>query len=243
MVENHSTPIWARPEPAGRRPRHTRAQIAAAALRIADEEGIAALSMRRVAADLGAGTMTLYHYVNSKADLLALMTDAVMAEMLVPEDALTGGWRAGLSAIAHRTRTVLLRHPWAVTGLTGGGMSPAAVRHFEQSLTAVAELALSATEQVEIIELVDNFVSGFVAKVDVEPGADTVLAEDDDAASAYLTGMLSTGEYPRFVAWLGTDDAWAGLRRIFGGLPDTDERFARGLDRLLNGIAAGLSIP
>src|SRR5215207_5547112 len=66
-------PIWARPEPGERRPAHTREKIAETAIAIADAEGFEAVSMRRIAAELGAGTMTLYHYVRTKDELVALM--------------------------------------------------------------------------------------------------------------------------------------------------------------------------
>src|SRR5262249_61127857 len=84
-TSSSALPTGPRPEPGPRRPRFSREEIASAALQIADEEGFAAVSMRRVAAQLGAGTMTLYHYVQSKDDLVALMDDALMAEVLVPE--------------------------------------------------------------------------------------------------------------------------------------------------------------
>ena len=86
-------------------------------MRVADTEGIDAVSMRRVASELGAGTMTLYHYVRTKEDLLALMDDAMMAELLVPESELPKDWREALTAIAHRTRNTFSRHRWALLGL------------------------------------------------------------------------------------------------------------------------------
>ena len=95
--------MWARPQPPRRQPRYTREEIAATALRIADAEGIDAVSMRRVAAELGAGTMTLYHYVRTKDDLLALVSDAVVGENIVPAHELPDDWREALSAIARRT--------------------------------------------------------------------------------------------------------------------------------------------
>ena len=78
-------PIWVRPEPGTRRARFSREQIAAAALAIADAEGFEAVSMRRIAAQLGAGTMSLYRYISTKDDLVTLMDDALMGESLVPE--------------------------------------------------------------------------------------------------------------------------------------------------------------
>src|SRR5262249_22635960 len=105
--------IWARPEPGARRARLTREQIATVALALADAEGVEALSMRRVAAELGVGTMTLYYYVETKDELLALMNDSMMGEILVPDDELPTEWRPALEAIAQRSRAAFRRHPWA----------------------------------------------------------------------------------------------------------------------------------
>ena len=96
--------LWSRQPPGSRKPRYTLDQIAEAAMRIADTEGIDALSMRRLAAELGAGTMTLYHYVRGKDELLALVTDRVMGEVIVPDDEFPDGWREAMTTIAHRTR-------------------------------------------------------------------------------------------------------------------------------------------
>src|SRR6476469_7755923 len=127
------TLIWTRPEPGTRRPKFTRDQLAAAALAIADAEGFTAVSMRRIAADLGAGTMTLYHYVRTKDELVALMDDAIMAEVLIPPGELPAHWHGALTAIATRTWDVLMRHPWAPHHLQNAPAGPNAMRHFEQS--------------------------------------------------------------------------------------------------------------
>jgi AcrR family transcriptional regulator len=76
--------IWLRPEPSGRKPRYTRAEIARTAVGIADTEGFDTVTMKRIASDLGAGTMTLYYYVRNKADIVALMQDAIFEDVLVP---------------------------------------------------------------------------------------------------------------------------------------------------------------
>jgi AcrR family transcriptional regulator len=122
-------PIWTRPEPAGRAARLRRADIAGAALAIADREGFAAVSMRRVARELDAGTMSLYHYLRTKDDLLELMDDAVIGELLVPPDELPENWRAALTAIARRTRAAWARHPWAIDSLRGERFGPNAMAH------------------------------------------------------------------------------------------------------------------
>ncbi len=96
-VERHivgALDVWTRIEPGARRARFTRDDITAAAIRIADREGIDAVSMRRIATDLDAGTMTLYHYVRTKDELLALVHDAIMGEVVLPDDQpMPDNWR------------------------------------------------------------------------------------------------------------------------------------------------------
>ena len=88
--------VWIRAEPGSRRPRFSREEIAAAAVRIADAEGFEAVSMRRIAAELDAGTMTLYHYVRTKDELLALVTDAVMGEVRARPTTCPTDWREAM---------------------------------------------------------------------------------------------------------------------------------------------------
>src|SRR6266540_2560688 len=128
--------IWMRPEPTGRRAPRSRDDIAAAAIAVADAEGIEAVSMRRVAAELGFGTMSLYHYVRSKDELLDLMSDGIMGGQLVDDAELQQGWRAGLTAIAHATRRNIERHPWmgdAMRPQHSNVPGPNAMRHVDQS--------------------------------------------------------------------------------------------------------------
>jgi AcrR family transcriptional regulator len=87
----------------GRPPRFTRERLAQVAFEIADREGFGAVSMRRVAQELGAGTMTLYGYVRTKDELVALMDDHLMGELLVSEDELARPWREALTAVLRRT--------------------------------------------------------------------------------------------------------------------------------------------
>ena len=232
-------PIWTRPEPGSRRPRYTRQQIAQTALAIADTEGIQEVSMRRLAAELGAGTMTLYHYVHSKDDLLALMEDAIMGELLVPDDQLPSDWRQALTAIARRARATFRRHPWALTGMRGAGMSPHALGHFEQSLAAVATTGLDAAARLDLIAMVDDYVAGFVLKSDLEPALEAIPPDIAKAAADYLEAQLQTGHYPHTQALLGTGDRLAALARLAAAFSN-DKRFERGLARLLDGVALDL---
>ena len=165
-----SQPIWTRPGPGARKPRFSREQIAAAALAIADAEGFDAVSIRRVAAELGAGTMSLYRYISAKADLVALMDDAIMGESLIPGE-LPTDWREALAMIARSTRAALLRHPWAVQALQGrgaaaqdGSFGPNGLRHFEQSLAALATAPLDTLAKFDLLTIVDDYVFGHVLR-------------------------------------------------------------------------------
>ena len=102
--------------------------------------------MRQIAAELGAGTMTLYHYVRTKDELLALVNDAVMGELIVPDGELPTDWRAAITLIAHRSRDVLQRHPWTLDIRDDPAPGPNGVRHFDQSMQAVIPLDCRSRE-------------------------------------------------------------------------------------------------
>ena len=196
---NDSRPIWAVPPPADRKPRYTREQIAAVALRIADADGFDAVTMKRIAAELGAGTMTLYYYVRTKADVVALMQDAILAEVLIPAGEFPPGWRQATTAIARRTRQVLMAHPWSLSSLDEAQFGPNAARHFEQSLAATAGTGLAAPARLELIAAVDDYVAGN-ALHGIEALTRARLAASDPetvtAAITYWTTQLRPGEFP-----------------------------------------------
>ena len=104
--------IWMRPEHAatGRPAKRSREEITAVAITIADQDGLDAVSMRRVAAELGTGAGALYRYVDTREDLLDLMTDSTGAEYAFT--APTGDWLADLLAIGEQARDIMRRHQW-----------------------------------------------------------------------------------------------------------------------------------
>lgn len=111
MVGEREPVIWLRPEqaPVGRPAERSRAEITAAAVELADLEGLDAVSMRRLAAALGTGAASLYRYVATRDDLLDLMTDSTAGEYRLP--APSGDWQADLLEIAHQARRIMRRHP------------------------------------------------------------------------------------------------------------------------------------
>ena len=241
-TEKDHRPIWALAAPADRKPRYTREQIADAALRIADADGFDAVTMKRIAAELGASTMTLYYYVRNKSDIVALMQDAILADVLVPDTCLRGAWRDALTAIARRTRDVLMAHPWSLTSLNDAQFGPNAMRHFEQSLAALAGTGLGVPARFELIAAVDNYVSGNVLHA-VESMARARVAEADPgmvaAAVAYGVAQLQTGEFPQLSAIYAESDQSAGPPLTEAALT---EQFERGLAALLDGLAARMKI-
>ena len=227
--------IWFRQEPASRRPAHTRADIARAALEIADSEGFDAVSMRKVAQRLGAGTMTLYHYVRNKNELLALMSDAVMAEVVVPEGELAADWRAALTQIAQRSHDAFRAHHWVFQKMGEDGVpGPNGMRHFEQSLAAVAGLGLDREQTFEVIGQIDDYVFGYSLRE---------VQEREEQEHGWSAGVvdffrreLATGDYPLISEFFG-EDFEATFERAMEFMAD-ESRFDRGLARLLDGIEA-----
>lgn len=227
--------IWMRPErPArGPKPAYSRAEITTAAIKIADAEGLDALSMRRVAQQIGAGTMSLYRYVPRKSDLLELMTDAVIGEN--PPGTPSGDWRADLTALARGQRSTALRHPWLIELDSRMGMGPNALRLIEYAFTAVDVLGLDIDAMMEIIGQVSAFVTGHVHEELTDEKSRRRAGLDREQwfrrQAPYLRQLIDSGGHPM-------------LKRIIvdAELPhmDPDTRFERGLSRLLDGIAASL---
>ncbi|QES50864.1 TetR family transcriptional regulator [Streptomyces venezuelae] len=225
--------IWARPPRTGRgpRPAHSRDSIAAEAVGIADAEGIEAVSMRRVAAAVGAGTMSLYNYVPRKEDLYELMVDAVSAEYELA--APTGDWRADLRGLARQARELMHRHPW-LPGLLSPvyGFSPHALRYLEHCLDCLAPLDVTPGEKLELIAAVNGAVAAYAAnELALAERARTLPWSEDAerrARTAYLGSRLATGEYPLLSAALS-----AGAHEVVA--PDLDAAFDRSVERLLAG--------
>ncbi len=229
--------LWTRQPPGARRARFTREEIAQAALRIADAEGFDALSMRRLAVALDAGTMTLYHYVRTKDELLALVSDAVMAELILDEEELHGGWRVALANVARHSLATFARHPWIFDVRDDPAVGPNSVRHFDQSLQAVAELEIPLARKLDIISAVDEYVFGYALQM--RNNYDDLAGGGHEMAE-YVAELTSTGDYPqigKLIAEHGVHDAWDVVAET---LRDP-RRFERTLQWLLDGIEADLS--
>ncbi len=220
----------------------SREQIAAAALAIADAQGFEAVSMRKIATVLGSGTMSLYHYVRTKDDLLALMDDAIMGEVLVSPGQLPEHWRGAITMIAQRTNVTLSRHPWAMTALMQGRPGPNGVRHFEQSLSAFKDTKLDAPEKFMVIMTVDDYVFGHVMRSTVTRNW---APEDEQVATEAMLALtmeqVATGKFPQIAALVG-DDPKATFDRLGPALAPAT-RFDIGLQAILDGLAQKYRLP
>ena len=226
--------VWARLDRSGRRarPSLTHDQIVRAAMEIADTEGVQALSMRKVAARLGAGTMSLYRYVANKDDLLDLMVDAVIGEEQPPDEP-SGDWRSDLAEQARRARRGMQRHPWAMGFiLARPNLGPNALRSVEHAMAAVDGLGLDIDGMLDMVSTVTAFVTGFVQAelAEEEARRRTGLTEEQWRArmSPYIRRLIATGRY-RFLE---------RIVREAEDFPDIDAAFERRLALVLDGLAA-----
>src|ERR1700720_3954454 len=196
-----------------RKSRLTREKIASVALAIADQEGFEAVSMRRVAQELEVGTMSLYYYVKTKDDLIAVMDDALMSEALLPS--LPKGWQRATMEIAKRTHAAFIRHPWALAAMLSAPPGLNAMRDMEQCLEALAETSMTEKQKITLLAMVDDFVFGHALR---EAATDAVID------IKFATAQLATGAFPR-------------LAEMFGGgcFDVSEDRFERGLLALLRG--------
>ncbi|MGW1719354.1 TetR/AcrR family transcriptional regulator C-terminal domain-containing protein [Streptomyces sp. NPDC002156] len=212
--------IWARPERAGRGPKaaYSRADIAAAAVRIADAEGLDAASMRRVAAELGCGTMSLYNYVPRKEDLYELMVDAISGEHELWEP--SGDWRAEMVRVAHQTRELMLRHPWLPRLMSPVyGFSPNALRYLEHCLTCLDPFEGTYGTKFELIAMLNGMVTTYVGNelATAERVRSLPWSEEQENAMriAYLGGQVAGGGYPRLAAAFLEDSGPIDLEAVF----------------------------
>ncbi|MCK2213503.1 TetR/AcrR family transcriptional regulator C-terminal domain-containing protein [Actinomadura sp. ATCC 31491] len=229
--------VWDRPEPPSR-PAPVpldRERIVAAALALADEGGLEAVSLRKVAARLDAGPMRLYGYISTKEELFDLMVDEVHGELL-PDGPPAGGWREVLRERAHRLRQAARRHEW-LADLLGGRptLGPNALAATEAMLAALDGLADLDTVR-RAVETVNAYVIGAIRIEIAHLRAEraTGLSERDWqlANGAYVTRMLATGRYP------------ALARAVHDGTEvGAEESFATGLEWVLDAVAAKLGPP
>jgi AcrR family transcriptional regulator len=200
----------------------TRAAIVATAIALADAQGIRAVSIRRVAAELEARPMSLYTHIAAKGDLVDLMVNAVLGEVLVPEP-LPVGWRAALTAIAHASYDTFVRHDWVLDAFPSTTRSaPNGLRHGEQSAAAIAELGLDPATTWTLLGVLDDYTIGHALRA-----ATVARLGDDHPKRRNQPKPIDPVEHPH-------------LTRVAPGgrIAPRPDSFAIGLDVILDGIAA-----
>ena len=210
-------------------------RVVAAAVRLADSEGLAALSMRRVAAELGVGTMTLYTHVPGKGELVDLMLDGVLGELYPDGEVPAGGWRDRLEAVARANWQLFLHHPWAVHVATGRPpLGPGLMRKYELELRAVDGLGLTEVEMDLLVSLLNGFVRGAVGGVQERSDAERATGVTEEqwwaATEPHLARVFDARRYPT-AARVGPV---AGEQLQAAYAPERTFEF--GLARLLDGI-------
>ncbi|CAL9434026.1 TetR/AcrR family transcriptional regulator [Streptomyces sp. enrichment culture] len=224
--------VWDRPEPPPHPVPLDRERIVAAAVALADEGGLEAVSVRKVAARLNAGPMRLYGYIATKQELFDLMVDEVQAEILPAER--PADWREGLRVLAHRTRQAALRHEW-LADLLGArpGLGPNGLAVTEATLAALDGLT-DVDTVLRAVETVGAYVTGAIRReiAHLRAERDTGLTERDwqRASGPHVTRMLATGRFP------------ALARAVHDGTDvDAETSFATGLEWVLDAVAARLA--
>ncbi len=208
--------------------------IVAAAVGIADAEGLEGLSMRRVADRLGVGTMSLYRYVPGKAELLDVMVDRVSGEVERPDD-VPGGWRARLERVARENRRLYERHPWLLRVFLGRPpLGPGIMAKYDHELRAVEGIGLSDVEMDSVLTLVLGYVRGWAAGAFEAARAAEHTGQTDDQwwsdLEPLMEGVFDPGRYP-LAARVGTAST-----QHYQGAYDAQHDFEFGLERLLDGV-------
>ena len=221
----------------GPKPGLSLGRIVEAAVRVADTEGLDAVSMGRVAAELGTAPMSLYRHVSAKEELLTLMVDAAWGP--APDGPVPGGpepgdgWRAGLSRWASALRAGARRHPWVVRiPLNGLPIMPNEVAWFENALACLADTELTEARKASVIMLLAGYVRN-------------LATTEADIAVAIRTSGLAPMEwmaaYPRMLAELTDPRRFPALAKflaagVFEIEDGPDDEFIFGLDRILDGV-------
>ena len=207
----------------------TRDRIIRTALAIMDDEGLEAVSMRRIGRDLGVEAMSLYHHVRDKEDILDSICETVLSDFRVP---IADDWQEGARRGAREFRRILLAHPRVVTLLTERKRpiaNPHALRAYEFALEVFRTAGLSIADAVKAFHVLGGYIMGFVT---MELGMVVGGLEDEAHAQAHreMARMLETADLPR-------------MREAMPHFIDCDleAQFEFGLDLLIEGIRARIS--
>jgi AcrR family transcriptional regulator len=216
--------LWGRQQPPSRgpKPAMTLTGIAEAAIRIADAEGLDAVSMQRVADDLPVTKMALYRYVPGKTELVAVMSDLAMGE---PSEHPGLAWREALHAWAMDLFEGFNRHPWLLLSTVGRRpVGPNEVAWIDRGVQALTDSGLNGTEQLDSILVLAGHVRTIALQTATMPGGRQGLTEESFTAS--FAGILAAeaDRFPSLAAALQSPSGHENQGLEFG------------LDRILDGL-------
>ncbi|MEU6076551.1 TetR/AcrR family transcriptional regulator [Micromonospora sp. NPDC047074] len=232
---------WGLRERPGKGPRRslTMEQVVTAGIRVAEADGLPAVSMSRVAGELGVATMSLYRYVSAKSDLLELMADAASGDPPAPRGP-DEGWRPALARWARANMVAIHRHPWIrQVPVSGPPLGPNGVRWMEQGLAALRGTGLNAAERLSAIMLVNGYARYWATlTVDMTEAAARRQLSPDDVGVHYwqqLARLTRHGPYPA-IRELLAEEADGGAETAGGEEEEFEAEWRFSLDRILDGI-------
>jgi len=204
--------------------RLSRDRVLRAAVSLADEAGIEALNMRRIAQELGVVPMALYKHVSNKDDMLDGMVDIVFSEIDRPSSGTD--WKAAMRQRAISAREVLSRHPWAV-GLTESRMKPgpANMQHHDSVIGCLREAGFSVEMAIHTYSALDSYIYGFALQEQTLPFEATDKVGE---ASELILSQFPAGEYPHLAETIVEHVGKSGY--------DYANEFEYGLDLILDGV-------
>ncbi|MCD4853437.1 TetR/AcrR family transcriptional regulator [Arthrobacter sp. AK01] len=203
----------------------SRERVLECAVALADESGIAGLTIRTLAQSMGTKPMSLYYYVANKDEILDGIVDMVFSEIELP--APDGNWREQMQLRAHRMRSTLRRHPWAVGLLESRtAPGPATLRHHEATLATLRSAGFSVQLTAHAYALLDSYIYGFVLQEAALPfeGRDTAAE-----ITKPIMERFATGEYPHMVE--------IAVEHVLKPGYDFGDEFGFGLDLILDGLS------
>jgi AcrR family transcriptional regulator len=210
-------------------PEHSPAEIARAAISLADSRGLSAVTMRAVAAAIGAAPASLYRYVNTRGEVLELMADQAAGEYGLGESS-TGEPVTDLLALAHQVLAVYRRHPWLLEIPPAAGLpGPNALAYMEHILATLSGTALSRYRKLELIGLFGGTIRTFAQMEADQQRAGQDAQQWQELVASYLVGVAAAGEHPH-------------LGAVLAGPPEDDDALAQEpiFDRALTRILTGL---
>jgi AcrR family transcriptional regulator len=216
----------------GPKPALSLARIVDAGVRVADTEGLDAVSMGRVAASLDTAPMSLYRHVSSKEELLRLMVDAAWGDSPGPPSG-AENWRDGLSRWAWAMRAAIRRHPWAARlPISGMPILPREIAWFEDALACLAGTGLTEARKASVIMLLSGYVRNLATtEADIAAAVAASGLDLDEWMASYpamLRQLADPRRFPALTAFIA-----AG---VFDAADGPDDEFVFGLNRILDGI-------